>query len=57
MVPDEELSAERLVAEVTPLLLDPDRLVEMGRAAAAFGHRDADELLVDLTLTAAGRMP
>lgn len=40
---------------VTPLLLDGDRLRQMGMAAAAMGHRAADDALVDLILHAVGR--
>ena len=54
LVSDRDLTADRLVAEVVPLLRDPDKLSVMGRAAASLGHRDADELLVNLTLEAAG---
>ena len=37
---------------MVPLLTDPTRLASMGRAAAAFGRRDADERLVDLVVKA-----
>ncbi|WP_431950146.1 undecaprenyldiphospho-muramoylpentapeptide beta-N-acetylglucosaminyltransferase [Nocardia lijiangensis] len=41
IVPDAELSAKYVIDEVIPLLMDPARLTEMGRAAAGAGHRDA----------------
>jgi UDP-N-acetylglucosamine--N-acetylmuramyl-(pentapeptide) pyrophosphoryl-undecaprenol N-acetylglucosamine transferase len=41
LVPDGELDADRLVAEVEALLADDDRLAAMGRAAASVGRRDA----------------
>ncbi|MFN0090579.1 MAG: undecaprenyldiphospho-muramoylpentapeptide beta-N-acetylglucosaminyltransferase [Acidimicrobiales bacterium] len=48
LVPDAELSAERLAAELDALLGDPDRLARMGKAAAAAGRRDAAERVADL---------
>ncbi len=54
LVPDSALTADRILATVAPLLLDPSRTAEMGKRAAALGHRDADERLVDLVLEAAG---
>lgn len=41
VVPDEELSAERLAAEVDALLADPGRLESMSRAAASLARPDA----------------
>jgi UDP-N-acetylglucosamine--N-acetylmuramyl-(pentapeptide) pyrophosphoryl-undecaprenol N-acetylglucosamine transferase len=41
MIPDAECSAERLEAELGPLLSDPDRLAAMGEAARGLGHPDA----------------
>jgi UDP-N-acetylglucosamine--N-acetylmuramyl-(pentapeptide) pyrophosphoryl-undecaprenol N-acetylglucosamine transferase len=40
---------------VLPLLTDPARLAAMGAAAASLGHREADEALADLVLTAVSR--
>jgi UDP-N-acetylglucosamine--N-acetylmuramyl-(pentapeptide) pyrophosphoryl-undecaprenol N-acetylglucosamine transferase len=54
VVPDGDLTADRLLSEVVPLLVDPVRLDLMSKAAATLGLRDADEALVDLTLSAAG---
>jgi UDP-N-acetylglucosamine--N-acetylmuramyl-(pentapeptide) pyrophosphoryl-undecaprenol N-acetylglucosamine transferase len=54
LIKDHELTAERVVDEVTAILLDPARLAAMSGAVAGLGHRDADERLVDLTLDAAG---
>ncbi len=53
LIPDDELTADRLLAEVIPLINDPDTLQRMGSAAASLGHRDADEAMVDLILEAA----
>lgn len=41
IVPDSELTPKYVIDEVIPLLMDPARLIEMGRAAAGAGHRDA----------------
>lgn len=43
LLPERELSPERLAAEVEGLLAAPDRLAEMGRQAAARGHPKAAE--------------
>ena len=48
IVDDGELSPERIADTVVPLALDPDRLVRMGEAAAAYGRRDGDEALRNL---------
>jgi UDP-N-acetylglucosamine--N-acetylmuramyl-(pentapeptide) pyrophosphoryl-undecaprenol N-acetylglucosamine transferase len=37
---------------VLPVLADPHRLYEMSRAAAEFGRRDADDLLVGMVYEA-----
>lgn len=47
-VPDEELTGDRLVAEVTPLIDDPARLAAMGDAARTLAHPDAAERVADL---------
>ncbi|MFC4123549.1 undecaprenyldiphospho-muramoylpentapeptide beta-N-acetylglucosaminyltransferase [Nocardia rhizosphaerae] len=41
IVADAELTPKYVMDEVIPLLLDPDRLAGMSRAAAGAGHRDA----------------
>lgn len=48
LVADDELSGAWLAEHVVPLLADPERLTAMGAAAAALGHRDADDRLVDM---------
>jgi UDP-N-acetylglucosamine--N-acetylmuramyl-(pentapeptide) pyrophosphoryl-undecaprenol N-acetylglucosamine transferase len=50
LVADEDLTGERVVAELLPLLTSPRRLVEMGRAARASGHAHADERLARMAL-------
>ena len=57
LVDDADLTAEWLVRELIPLALDRERLDRMGRAAAEFGRRDADEALADLVFEAAGSVP
>lgn len=54
LVPDAELTGERVLGELRPLLGDPARLEAMGRAARASGHADADERLARLVLDLLG---
>ncbi len=56
LVADEDLDAATLLADVSALVADPDRIEHMGRAAAAHGIRDADEQLADIVMAAA-RLP
>ncbi|MEU1982632.1 undecaprenyldiphospho-muramoylpentapeptide beta-N-acetylglucosaminyltransferase [Nocardia sp. NPDC019395] len=55
IVGDPELSAKYVIDEVIPLLTDPVRIAEMGRAAAGAGHRDAADEVARIVLRAAGR--
>ena len=48
LVPDGELTAERLVQEVDALLAEPGRLGAMGRAARTTAHRDAGDAVAAL---------
>jgi UDP-N-acetylglucosamine--N-acetylmuramyl-(pentapeptide) pyrophosphoryl-undecaprenol N-acetylglucosamine transferase len=48
LVPDGEMSADRLVREVDGLLSDPGRLAAMGEAAARAGRRDAAGAVAEL---------
>lgn len=52
LVDDAELTPEWVQGNVLPVLSDPHRLYEMSRAAAEFGRRDADELLVGMVYEA-----
>ena len=52
LVDDAELTPEWVQSNVLPVLADPHRLYEMSRAAAEFGRRDADELLVGMVYEA-----
>ncbi len=54
LVPDAELTGQRLLAELVPLLTDPDRLASMGAAARASGHAEADERLAEIVLDVVG---
>ncbi|MGD9573642.1 MAG: undecaprenyldiphospho-muramoylpentapeptide beta-N-acetylglucosaminyltransferase [Thermoleophilia bacterium] len=54
LVDDAELTGERALAELAPLLADPGRLAAMGAAARASGHADADERLARVVLDVAG---
>jgi UDP-N-acetylglucosamine--N-acetylmuramyl-(pentapeptide) pyrophosphoryl-undecaprenol N-acetylglucosamine transferase len=53
MIDDAALSTSWLHAHLLPLLADPTRREQMGRAAARFGRLDADRLLADLVRSAA----
>ncbi|MEU4313517.1 undecaprenyldiphospho-muramoylpentapeptide beta-N-acetylglucosaminyltransferase [Nocardia sp. NPDC024068] len=55
IVSDPELSPKYVIDEVIPLLTDPARIAEMGRAAAGAGHRDAADEVARIVLRAAGR--
>ncbi len=50
LVPDAELTADRVLAELVPLLTDPVRLAAMGAAARGSGRADAAERLAHLVL-------
>jgi UDP-N-acetylglucosamine--N-acetylmuramyl-(pentapeptide) pyrophosphoryl-undecaprenol N-acetylglucosamine transferase len=50
LVPDAELTGERVLAELVPLLTDPVRLAAMGAAARRSGHADAADRLAHLVL-------
>ncbi|MDN5749111.1 MAG: UDP-N-acetylglucosamine--N-acetylmuramyl-(pentapeptide) pyrophosphoryl-undecaprenol N-acetylglucosamine transferase [Pseudonocardia sp.] len=54
LVPDAELTGDRVLAELLPLLTDPARLAAMGAAARVSGHADADERLARVVLEVAG---
>ncbi|MGH3568853.1 MAG: undecaprenyldiphospho-muramoylpentapeptide beta-N-acetylglucosaminyltransferase [Pseudonocardia sp.] len=54
LVPDEELTGERVLTELLPLLVDPTRLAAMGSAARESGHADADERLARVVLDVVG---
>ncbi|WP_280445421.1 UDP-N-acetylglucosamine--N-acetylmuramyl-(pentapeptide) pyrophosphoryl-undecaprenol N-acetylglucosamine transferase, partial [Nocardia brasiliensis] len=54
VVPDSELTPKYVIDEVIPLLMDPARLIEMGRAAAGAGHRDAADEVARIVLGVAG---
>jgi len=53
LVPDADFDAACVQTQVLPLVTDAGRLVAMGAAASALGHRNADEALADLVLAAA----
>jgi UDP-N-acetylglucosamine--N-acetylmuramyl-(pentapeptide) pyrophosphoryl-undecaprenol N-acetylglucosamine transferase len=54
VITDAELSAERLAAEVTPVLEDPARLEAMASAASGLAKPDAARRIADEVLEAAG---
>jgi UDP-N-acetylglucosamine--N-acetylmuramyl-(pentapeptide) pyrophosphoryl-undecaprenol N-acetylglucosamine transferase len=56
LVEDADLDAVWIRRVLLPLLADRERLAGMGKAAAGFGRRDADETLAALVREAAGRL-
>ncbi len=48
MIPEAELTTERLLAELTGLLRSPDRLSAMGSAARPLAHQDAASVIAEL---------
>jgi UDP-N-acetylglucosamine--N-acetylmuramyl-(pentapeptide) pyrophosphoryl-undecaprenol N-acetylglucosamine transferase len=57
LVDDAELTGERVVAELVPLLRDPRRLAEAGAAARSSGHADAADRLARMVLELIGAAP
>jgi UDP-N-acetylglucosamine--N-acetylmuramyl-(pentapeptide) pyrophosphoryl-undecaprenol N-acetylglucosamine transferase len=55
VLPDAELTAERLAREVGELLGDPGRLRAMGRASASLARPDAAQVIAGELLAAAGQ--
>lgn len=54
LVPDAELTGERVLDEIVPLVRDPGRLRAMGRAAKGSGHADAADRLARIVLDLIG---
>ncbi len=57
LVADEDLDGNTLLADVSALVGDPERLARMGAQAGAHGIRDADERLADMVLDAVSQHP
>jgi UDP-N-acetylglucosamine--N-acetylmuramyl-(pentapeptide) pyrophosphoryl-undecaprenol N-acetylglucosamine transferase len=55
LVDDAALDAGWIREHLLPLLVDAERLADMGTRAKVLGHRDADVALAELVLEAAGR--
>ncbi len=55
LVPDDELTVERLAAELEPLVADSDRLQTMGKAALGVARPDAADRVAALVEHHAGR--
>jgi UDP-N-acetylglucosamine--N-acetylmuramyl-(pentapeptide) pyrophosphoryl-undecaprenol N-acetylglucosamine transferase len=53
LVTDAACTPDWIAGTLLPLLADPDRLAAMSAAAAALGHRNADEVLAQLILDVA----
>jgi UDP-N-acetylglucosamine--N-acetylmuramyl-(pentapeptide) pyrophosphoryl-undecaprenol N-acetylglucosamine transferase len=54
LVPDAELTGQRVLEELVGLLTDPARLATMSAAARRSGHADADEALARLVFEVVG---
>jgi UDP-N-acetylglucosamine--N-acetylmuramyl-(pentapeptide) pyrophosphoryl-undecaprenol N-acetylglucosamine transferase len=52
IVPDAELSPGWIIDTLLPVLLDPERVADMSRAAAAAGRPDADRVLAAIVMDA-----
>jgi UDP-N-acetylglucosamine--N-acetylmuramyl-(pentapeptide) pyrophosphoryl-undecaprenol N-acetylglucosamine transferase len=50
IVPDEQLSPDKVAETVVPLLTDPRRLASMSAAARGTGHREAADVLARMVL-------
>ncbi|EID55668.1 undecaprenyldiphospho-muramoylpentapeptide beta-N-acetylglucosaminyltransferase [Saccharomonospora xinjiangensis XJ-54] len=50
LVPDEELTSDKVAELVVPLVTDASRLSRMSAAAVGLGHREADEVLAAIVL-------
>jgi UDP-N-acetylglucosamine--N-acetylmuramyl-(pentapeptide) pyrophosphoryl-undecaprenol N-acetylglucosamine transferase len=57
LVDDADLTGQRVIAELVPLLHDPRRLVETGAAARSSGHADAADRLARIVLELVGAAP
>jgi UDP-N-acetylglucosamine--N-acetylmuramyl-(pentapeptide) pyrophosphoryl-undecaprenol N-acetylglucosamine transferase len=55
IVPDEQLSPDKVAELVVPLLTDPRRLAAMSEAAGRTGHRDAADVLARMVLEVVGK--
>ena len=55
LVPDAECDGPRVLAELVPMLTDPERLATMGAAARGSGHAGADEALARSSFEVAAR--
>jgi UDP-N-acetylglucosamine--N-acetylmuramyl-(pentapeptide) pyrophosphoryl-undecaprenol N-acetylglucosamine transferase len=47
MLPDAELSGQRLLAELQSLLAEPERLASMARASRSLGRPNAADAVLD----------
>lgn len=55
MIPDEQITASRLVEQVLPLLIDERRRAEMATSSSRLGITDAAEQLAEIVIGAARR--
>jgi len=50
IVPDEQLSPDKVAELVVPMLTDPRRIASMSAAARGIGHREAADVLARMVL-------
>ncbi len=55
LIPEAELTQERVLAEISGLLIDENRRLRLGAAARTLAHRDAVEQITAMILDLAGR--
>ena len=55
LLPESELTDDRLIREVTSLLGDPERLREMGARARTLAHPDALQRIANMAVRLSGR--
>ena len=55
LVTDEDITGERAIDDLMPMLTDPDLALAMGRRARAAGHGEADEKLARIVMEVARR--
>ena len=55
LVPDEQLTPQKVVEMLIPLLTDPRRMMSMSAAAQGSGHREAADVLARMVLEVIGK--
>ncbi|SFS33878.1 UDP-N-acetylglucosamine-N-acetylmuramylpentapeptide N-acetylglucosamine transferase [Saccharopolyspora flava] len=55
LIADSELTPQRVIDEIIPMALDPQRLQMMSQATMGSGHREADQVLARIVMEVAGQ--